>query len=104
MASNHRFLQLNGPGRCDALEVTLGRSSIVPCESGLRTQPGDADHALATMILEGDVLEVHNKDQNGEIVLNGRFRKPFGTKLRLRHGEIPLVGDGELDFSAVDGA
>ena len=73
--------------------VTLGRSSIVPCESGLETQPGDVDGALATMVLDGDLLEVHNKDEYGEIVLNGRFRKPFGTKLRLRHGDTLTVGE-----------
>ena len=103
VASTHRFLQLNGPGRCDALEVTLGRSSIIPCESGLRTEPGESENALATMILDGDVLEVHNKDQHGEIVLNGRFRKPFGTKLRLRHGDTLTVGEIVLLFETPDG-
>ncbi len=100
VGENARFIQLNGPGRCEAISLSLGRSCILPTDDGLAIEPGDKPGSLATIVADVDRIEVQNNDEHADLILNGRYRKPFGTKLRVRHGDVLTVGDLVLLYDA----
>lgn len=104
MGQTARFLQMNGPAVCEAIPIRMGRSSLVAGPAGLFVDVGDIPGSLASLVRDEDRLEVENTEPDAEIILNGRYRKPFGTRVRLRHGDTITVRDVALLYDCPTGA